>query len=215
MTVRSVFVAKSRAQKSNLPTVNVDAASEGRRQRRSQIIAALIGAFALVISSVITGFVTWANTRNSTSGPQVAGSGNPRLGPIDLPGDNGIIGQVVNLSGTVYNLKPGQVVWTFNQPISGQAASSGFFADTGPCAVTGNTWSCSNVYIGISPTAKDSKAGQGTYLIWAVILSDQDAFNIVNDLRCNSTPSHSCPTISALPGTDIAQPRKITVYRTH
>lgn len=208
-------MAKSQAQNSKSSPVNVDAASEGRRQRRNQIFVALIGAFALVASSVITGFVTWANTRNSTSGHQAGGSGNPSLGPMNLPGDNGIIGQVVNLSGTVYNLKPGQVVWTFNQPISGQAASSGYFADTGPCAITGNTWSCSNIYIGESPTAENPKAGQGTYLIWAVILSDQDAFNVVNDLRCNSAPSHPCPTISTLPGTDIAQPQKITVYRTH
>lgn len=208
-------MTESQPQDSHSSAVNVDAASEGRRQRRIQLIVALIGAFALVVSSVITGFVTWANTRDGTSAHQATESGNPSLGPINPPGDNGIIGQVVDLSGTVYNLKPGQVVWTFNQPISGPGASSDFFADTGPCAITGNTWSCSNIYIGESPTVKNPKAGQGTYLIWAVILSDQDAFNIVNDLRCNSIPDHSCPTISTLPGTDIAQPQKITVYRTH
>ena len=209
------MLAGSQAQDPNSSAGGADAASEGRRQRRNQIIVALIGAFALVIVPVITGFVTRANTRDSTSNHQVAESGNPSLGPITLPGKDGIIGQVVNLSGTVYNLKPGQVVWTFNQPISDQAGSSDFFADTGPCAITGSTGSCNNIYIGESPTAKNPKAGLGTYLIWAAIISNQDAFNIVDDLRCNSTQGHPCPSISTLPGSDITQPQKITVYRTH
>jgi hypothetical protein len=130
-----------------------------------------------------------------------------------MPGIDGIIGAVVNLSGTVHNLKPGQVVWTFNQPISGQPGAGTYFADTGPCAVTGITWSCNNVYIGDAPSLTDPEAGKGTYLVWAIILSDQDAFNVVDELRCHSTAGHPCPTISKLPGTDIAQPQKITVIR--
>ena len=207
--------AQVQAQNPKSSTVNVIAEPEGRRQRRSQIIVALIGAAALLASSVITGCVTWANTRDSKLDRQGTESGNPSLGSMNLPGNNGVIGQVVNLSGTVYNLKPGQAVWTFNQPISGHVGSQDFFADTGPCVTTGNTWSCDNIYIGESPTVKNPKAGQGTYIIWAVILSDQDAFNIVNDLRCSSTPGRPCPMISKLPGADITRPQKITVFRTH
>jgi hypothetical protein len=180
-----------------------------------QIFVALIAAIASVICSAITGVVTWTATRNGSSNHSTTADAAPYLGPINEPGSDGVIGQVVALSGTVYNLKPGEMVWTFNEPTGRQAGAGSIYADSGPCTVSGNTWSCNDIYIGETPTTADPKLGQGSYIIFAAIISDQDAFTLVNDLRCHASPTNPCPGLTTVPGTDISKPQQITVYRNH
>jgi hypothetical protein len=196
---------------SNAPTLTAPNTTPNNRRFLTDSRATLIGAIITAAAALVA---TFFGGRLSSSGSSVTATAQaPSLGPINLPGNDGTIGAVVDLSGTVHNLKPGQVVWTFNQPISGDPATGTYFAETGPCAISGDTWSCNNVYIGDAVSSADPEAGKGNYLIWAVILSDQDAFNVVDELRCHSTNGHPCPTISKLPGTDIAQPQKVMVIR--
>jgi hypothetical protein len=187
----------------------------GLSDRRVQIFVALIAAGASIICSTITGVVTWYATRDGSSNHSASADAVPFLGPINEPGSDGVIGEVVALSGTVYNLKPGQMVWTFNEPTAQQPGAGSIYADSGPCTVSGNTWSCNDIYIGESPTIADPKLGQGSYIILAAIISDQDAFTLVNDLRCHTTPTNPCPGLTTVPGTDISKPQQITVYRNH
>jgi hypothetical protein len=194
-------MARSNAQKTGKsPAPSPDS----RLQYRGVLITALIGLVAVLISSSVTYLSTRATSSTHRVGASSPGIQPTRLGRIKTPGPGVPVDQVVNLSGAVYNLKPDQLVWTFNQPLG-----SSYFPDSGPCPVSGNTWQCNGIYIG-----NDGAAGIGVYRIWAVVVNDQDAFNIVNELRCVSTKEDPCPSINVLPGTDITKAQEVTVDRT-
>ena len=195
----------------------------GRLQMRSEIIVAVIGAMALIAASVTTGLITRSNTRSAS-----AGDGDHSPARLSLswtsPLNGSTISHIVNLSGSVSGLKPGDMVWTFNEPLFPNARGGIYYPDTGPCLVQSETWTCNSVAIGPKYT-KDSRKVLGPYRIWAVVLDEADAFDVVARIRCFpiGTPSKphvtlkaSCPdSYQSLPGRDISSPPVITVTRLH
>jgi hypothetical protein len=167
-------------------------------QAASIVVAALIGAAAVY---------QFGPRQSTTTAP-------PALGVIISPSNDSTVGNPIpELSGRVSNLRPGEMVWTFNAP---QSQGGAYYPNTGPCPVTGGVWTCHNIYLGPAATPQNPRLGNGNYVIWAVIVSDSDAFDIVTHLRCNPTPKNTCvQAYSTLPGTDIASPQSITVDRTH
>ena len=189
--------------------------SSSRSPDKTSITVAKWTAISAVIVALISlaGNIFQAVHNNGGSTPTAV---KPELGPFGPPNGDSNIGQVVNLSGPVSGLARGQMVWTFNEPLRPNGGT--VFPNTGPCEVSGKTWTCNNIFIGESPTTRNPKAGQGRYLIWAAVVSEQDAFDIVSHLRCNPTPQSPCNqtyTRSTLPGRDILPPQKIRVTRTH
>ena len=150
---------------------------------------------------------------DSVPAPETARSAHLILEPFEVPGGNSNVGRVVDLTGPVSgSLAPDEMVWTFNQPLM---AGGGHYPDTGPCPVSNGMWSCGSIYIGQSPTKADPKAGLGQYRIWASVVSDKEAYNIVTALRCQPSPTIPCSQeFSSLPGVDIAKPQFIIVTRT-
>lgn len=194
------------------PGPSPDVIAQVKAQRSVARWAAVSAVIVALISISANIFQVIHN--NSGSGNSSPPASQLSLGPFEAPDGNSDIGQVVNLSGPISGLKVHQLVWTFNEPLTPK--SGVYFPDTGPCTVSANTWTCDNIYIGESPTRQNPKAGLGPYRIWVVVVSEQDAFNIVNALRCQPTATDDCSqTFTSLPGSDIAQPQFITVTRTH
>jgi hypothetical protein len=170
------------------------------------------GAWIQGLSTVIAVIVGFG--LNYLVGPHpAAASSPPILGSFITPGNNDTIGNVVpTLSGHVSGLKPGEMVWTFNES---QSQRNTYFPNSGPCEVSAGVWTCHDIYIGPAASSKNPNLGKGNYQIYAVIVTDQDAFDIVDHLRCNPTPKSPCTqTYSTLPGNDIAPAQSVTVDRT-
>jgi hypothetical protein len=88
---------------------------------------------------------------------------------------------ISNLSGDEKNLRPGELVWTFNQNIQGSGSgpySPTTYPDSGPCTVNyvAQTWSCRGIYIGKSYDTS-------YYRICVAIISTEQAIVVVNTLR--------------------------------
>jgi hypothetical protein len=139
------------------------------------VIAALIGAAALV------GVAFFAGTKTSSSGSTTTtsskGSANPASVTIDPP-STGTIHWADNYSGDAVNLQPGQLVWTFNQTVTGDSISASVYPNSGPCNVdySRHRWACNHIYVG---TSGDKKK----YRVCVAILSDSNALEVVNMLR--------------------------------
>lgn len=138
-----------------------------------------------------------------------------QLGPITSPVDGDQVGPYVNLRGSVSGLNPGQMVWTFFEPFTGRGRPTGaYYPDRGPCPVVGQAWACDHIGLGYTGTASKSSIGQ--YIIWAVVVNSQEAFNIVSTIRCLASPSivPACPySVATLPGTENAPAQHVRVTR--
>lgn len=178
-----------------------------------------------VVVALITGLTTYFATKSSGPGGSSSASSSAAKLSFSLtnPADGSTVGQVVNVSGTVSGLSAGELIWTFNEPLI--SGSGTYFPNTGPCTVTGDTWTCSGVDIGGPATLENAKDVLGPYRIWAVIVSTEDAFDIVAHIRCfpSGKPNVAgvkinpiCPdSYQVLPGSDIYTPQQTAVTRTH
>jgi hypothetical protein len=177
--------------------------------------AAWIGGICVVIAALI-GVMGTLLTQHITSNGSPASGGQVTLGPFSPPNGNSDVGQVLNnLNGSVSNLKNGQLVWVFNEPLKDNK-SHDIYPNVGPCPVSRGTWTCNPIYIGSGPLPNNPKNGQGPYKIWVAVVSEQDAYDIVNHLLCHPTRKYPCSqTYTTLPGGDIVAPQSISVDRTH
>lgn len=96
------------------------------------------------------------------------------------PGDGAHVDRLVPiLSGSVSDLQPGQMVWTFNASMSNPTL---LYPNLGPCPVDGNTWTCNDIYLG------QDKDYCTQFILWAVVVTDEQGYQ--NALTREST-SHS------------------------
>lgn len=144
--------------------------SKGRKLKVDPGIAAIIAA-VIGLGGIFLGRVTAPapGTSNSSQGATSVTINSPV---------NGDISYQDSYSGNVANLRPGQLVWTFNQPVGQTGPGESVFPNSGPCAVnySNHTWICRDLYVG---TFKDSR----TYMVCAAVISTSEALQIVNQLR--------------------------------
>src|SRR5712692_4918148 len=96
---------------------------------RATILAALIA----VGGGVAGAYIAPQNKGAPTPAPSV--SSTP-LGPASLTINQPSTGDIHwkdNYSGEAMSLRPGQLVWTFNQTVAGGSISDKVYPDTGPC----------------------------------------------------------------------------------
>jgi hypothetical protein len=140
------------------------------------LIAGALSALAVLAASF------YAGTRVPASAPAAPPALTTAQGParvtINLP-LTGDIHHLDSYSGKALNLKPGQLVWTFNQSVSKDGSfSTNTYPDSGPCMIDykQRTWSCPHIYVG-------NPNDNGTYRVCAAILNASDAFTVVELLR--------------------------------
>jgi hypothetical protein len=170
-------------------------------------------AWATVIAAVIAGGFGFAggyfsqhNTAAATPAPSTS---TTPLGPASLTITQPLTGDIHwkdNYSGQAINLQPGQLVWTFNQTVTGGNISDKVYPDTGPCMVdyTHQQWACTGVYVG-------SESDNKTYMVCAAIIDSKTAFAIVDDLR-SEKKDFSIP-LSSLPSINDKPPSCMSVHR--
>jgi hypothetical protein len=121
----------------------------------------------------------WFGGRATVPAATVRSGGvtGPALASI-IPPVSGDISHRQSYSGHVENLRRGQLVWIFNQTVSGKGPSDRVCPGSGPCPVSFSqkTWSCRDIYIGLPSDAR-------TFMIFAAVISDADAAQIVAKLR--------------------------------
>ena len=204
------------------PGPSADAQVQVKAQRFAARLAAGVGILVALLALGGNVFLALHNG-TTTQSPRVARK--VVLGQIQTPSDGSSISGYIDISGSVSGLKPGEMVWTFNVPYNAQGAPSGsYFPNTGPCNVESGTWHCNHIAIGA--VGPGSSHNLGRYDIWATVVSDSDAFSIVNTLRCFVSGilvpdvrgvkiEPVCPSsLPSLPGQDIVTPQHITVTRT-
>ena len=152
---------------------------------RSTVQSALINASALVLVGAL-GLVGGWLAHTSSSGDARASVSNA-VGPLKISINepkNGVIGYPTALTGRWTGLRPGQEIWTFHS----MGSSKTFFPDNGPCHVNvqAHTWRCAPIFIG------GPKHTTSTYRIWAVVISADTAFGLVEHFRCTTPPAKSC-----------------------
>jgi len=87
------------------------------------------------------------------------------------------------MSGTVKNLSPGEMVWTFNEkhdPKTGRLELP-IYANPGPCPVSNGIWRCAGVYVGDS-----TKDNGHQFEVWAAVVSEEQAEHIVAKALVNT-----------------------------
>lgn len=133
------------------------------------IVAACISPVAAVVIAFFVGQGTAQPATPSLTTPKV--SHGPASVMITQP-SAGRISFVSTLSGHVYKLQRGELVWTFFQPVNGNGSfAQQTYPIAGPCTVTftKNLWTCRGAYIG---KIKDHQM----YRVCAAILNFAEAY---------------------------------------
>ena len=155
------------------------------KRKRSMDVgwATALVALATVVSASITLAGTYLVKPASSGAKPASTASKSAEGPTSVtitPPESGTIHHLDSYSGKVYNLRLGQLVWTFNQSVARKTGSISpvTYPDSGPCVVnySKRTWACDNVYVG-------STNDTGMYRVCAAILSSSDAFAVVDLLR--------------------------------
>lgn len=158
---------------------------------RATILAALIA----VVGGVAGAYIA---PQHGATTPPAASVSSTSLGPATLSIVEPPAADIHfedNYHGRVTNLRPGQLIWTFNQTVTGGKVSEKVYPDTGPCTVnySQHQWKCIGVYVGSAPP------DHNTYIVCAAIIDTQTAFAIVDDLRSGkknfSIPLSTLPSI--------------------
>jgi hypothetical protein len=150
------------------PKMSADG-SKWLNDARSRVVAAVISAFAVVMVSSIS---FYAGVR--TGSPPVPRRPTPAIS-MTMPGPDSRINHSETVSGTAHNLRPHQMVWIFNESLLPDGTPSGrIYPELGPCPIQANgIWTCTGVLVGKS----DNYGRQ--YLIWAAIVTDQQAYKYI------------------------------------
>src|SRR3984893_4694575 len=160
----------------------LEAAKIAAKSARSQTRWTALGG---VVVALITGFTTYLVAKPSDAGaPSSSASSTTRLTiGWNIPQNGSNVGQFINASGPVSGLKRGELIWTFNEPLFPKGGNGLYYPNTGPCVVTSGIWTCDNIDIGGAGN-EIAKKGLGPYRVWVVVVSEQDAFDIVTHVRC-------------------------------
>jgi hypothetical protein len=157
----------------------------GLTTAKATILAALIGLVATGVVTVVTMY--HGAEAKTTPAPTPAPS-------ISIDAQATGIRQVKeqdDYSGTVKNLQENQVVWMFNQQLTHtnnpKALPSAIYADSGPCNVTGDHWSCDGITVG-EPAGNPN--APGTYRVWVAVIDLQTAFRLVQSLQNAADSGH-------------------------
>jgi hypothetical protein len=146
-------------------------------------ITGWLGVLAAIITSAGSGYFVGARTTNSLVAPPAG----PLAGPVSISIDKSTgapraIKALDDYTGSVKNIQKGQLVWLFNQQLTHRddpaAAPSAIFATTGPCIVTEERWACYGIGVGGA-----ASYAPGDYRVWAAVVDEKAAFNLVDDLR--------------------------------
>ena len=173
-------------------------AGKASNQKKKKKRRGLTTAWATVLAAIIAGAAGFAGgyfpkKDTGTITPAPSASLGPEVLTINQP-PSGDISWKDDYSGKAMNVRPGHLVWTFNQTVTNGKVSSKVYPDTGPCMVdyARQQWACSGVFVG-------SKADNKTYMICAAIIDASTAFTIVDDLRSGakdfSIPLDNLPSI--------------------
>jgi hypothetical protein len=101
-------------------------------------VAAVAGA---VVGALLAGWLTYFYTRHSSPVPETLGSPSITISSLRYSGPPP---DRYEVTGTVRNLAPLQVVWSFNQPVFKSGSSGPIHADPGPCSVSAaDNFTCS------------------------------------------------------------------------
>jgi hypothetical protein len=128
--------------------------------------------------------------RTVSAAATVAAQGEPTTLKLDNPPDSGTFSSPGTISGEVTNLKPRELIWTFNQPYDEHGKPVRvIYANPGPCPMDGEKWQCANVYVG------DQKKDEGhTFDVWVAVVSEEQANAIVGEALVNTY--HGGPTLA-------------------
>jgi hypothetical protein len=100
---------------------------------------------------------------------------------LDSPNGSNSVNSHPAISGHVYNLQPGYVVWSYDQP----AGSNTAYPDAGPCRIEGDQYHCLLTNLSIDPTHE--KAGSQDFRLWVTVVdTSQAALNIERKERLNN-----------------------------
>ena len=173
-----------------------DTEAQNKSQFRAALVSSTITGLCGIGAVILTIFLT-KGSNDSPSTPAL------KLGPISSPESLAHVTNPITISGPASGLKAGQMVWTFNQP----DGAGPYFPNSGPCPVSNGVWTCKGIWIGPS-----GDAGKGSYKLAAVVVSEQEAFDIVEHLRCRTPPSCT-ETYTTMPGLDLSPAQTVDVTR--
>ena len=97
-------------------------------------IATIVAAVIVALSGWGTFIGTKVTASVTNPAPATGATQGPESVTINQP-SSGTIHWADNYSGGVVNLQPGQLVWTFNQTVTGNSISSSVYPNSGPCTV--------------------------------------------------------------------------------
>jgi hypothetical protein len=137
----------------------------------AQIIAALI---AVAGSLIIAYFLGQSHATKNTTSPSAPKITHGVARATITPPTTEKIPFASTLSGRVFNLQRGELVWTFFQAVrSNGSFDSQTYPTSGPCKVdfAKNTWTCRDAYIG---TIRDHR----TYSVCVAVLNFTQAYTV-------------------------------------
>jgi hypothetical protein len=146
----------------------------GSGQRKPRTKWSLDQGLAIVAASAVTaagGFLTAWVLRAPAATPARAPALPPSAISITNPQSGAHVGLMTAITGTIDNLRPGQMVWVLTQPYTGTGRPSKlFFPAIGPCPVDQRgIWSC-RIQVG-------SAADVGhEFAIWATVVTSAQGY---------------------------------------
>lgn len=100
---------------------------------------------------------------------------------LEAPSGNDSVGSHPVISGRVENLKPGYVLWSYNEPLGSSTA----YPDGGPCRIQRGAFNCFLTNLTLDP--EHVKQGGQAFTLWvAVVDTAQAALNTERKERLNN-----------------------------
>ena len=122
--------------------------SQNPPQRDRSVVVAIIGLVGVVAAALISGFFSYRAGQGASDKTEALGPPSLHITQAKWVDDKNQPGRYV-INGESKDLHPGQLVWTYNQPIEPGGKKGSLYPDPGPCPVEPDGgWTCDAGFAG-------------------------------------------------------------------
>jgi hypothetical protein len=168
-------------------------------QRDRSIVVAIIGLIGAVAAAVISGFFSYRAGQDASDKTENLGPPSVHVTSAKWVDDKEQPGRYA-IDGESKNLRQGQLIWTYNQPIQPGGKKGPLYPDPGPCPVgPDGDWTCDAGFAG------EAKARGQRFLLWAMVVDERQGYAAIKTMLGQGNPGRSYISSDDVPHVDGTQ----------
>jgi hypothetical protein len=174
------------------------AQSSAAKHDRSAVVAAAIGGIATIVAALVGGLFGYRKAQGASD--NIESFGPPSVHVTSAWWyDRNQLGRYV-IKGESKNLRPGQLIWTYNQPIHADGSKGPLYPDPGPCPVgPDGGWTCDAGFAG------EAKSRGQRFMLWAMVVDERQGYAAIKTKLRLGNPGNSYTSPDDVPHVDGTQ----------